>query len=113
VILFSTGSGNLGNSDFVGVGDVSGQEPKVQQIVAAEATYTTMRCYVEKTVSSPLTFTLRDNGKDVTGLTCLIEANKTTGSGTGTATVKPGDLVDVATPGSNVPGAPGSFAISG
>jgi hypothetical protein len=112
VILFSTGSGNLGNSDFVGVGDVSNQEPKVQQIVSAEATYTTMRCFIEKAPTVNLTFTLRDNAANTT-LSCTVEAGNNTGSGSGPATVQPGDLVAISTPSSNTPGAPGSFSVSG
>jgi hypothetical protein len=111
VILFSTGNSNAGNADFAGVGNIANKEVKVQQIVAAEATYTTMRCFIETAPTSNLTFTLRDNAEN-TALSCTVKAGETAGSGTGTATVQPGDLVDVATPSSNVPGAFASFSIS-
>jgi hypothetical protein len=109
-IPFNTGNQNLGNNDFVGVGTTNSQEGKVQQIVVAAATFTTMRCFMNGTASVSLTFTFRDNGAN-TGLSCTIAAGATTGTGTGSATVAPGDLVDVATPAANTPGQFGSMTV--
>ena len=71
-----------------------------------------MRCFIQKASSEGLTFTLRDNETN-TGLTCTVETGRTTGSGSGTVTLKPGDPVDVATPEIGTPTAEASFAISG
>jgi hypothetical protein len=113
-VLFSTGGANLANSRFVGnafIADLA-HEGEVQQIVAAGATFTAMRCWMNGTSASNLTFTLRVNGAN-SGLTCTITAGQSKGSGTGTAVVVAGDLLDVATPSASTPGQPGSFAISG
>jgi hypothetical protein len=100
--------------EFVGDGALEQKENDVQQIVSVEATYTTMRCFIEGGAGKTLSFTLRDNEKD-SGLTCTIEKGNTTGSGSGTATLKPGDLVDVETPEKekSAPEVAMSFAISG
>jgi Collagen triple helix repeat (20 copies) len=111
-ILFSSRGANATNKEFVGVGALEKLESVVQQIVSVEATYTTMRCFIQTAPTESITFTLRDNEKN-TGLTCTVEKGKTTGSGAGTATLKAGDLVDVATPEIGTPGASASFAISG
>jgi hypothetical protein len=102
----------VGNKEFVGVGAHETIETVVQQIVSLEATYTTMRCFMQTAPGENITFTLRDDGKN-TGLTCTVESGKTTGSGSGTATLKAGDLVDVATPEKGTSVAPASFAIGG
>jgi hypothetical protein len=110
-ILFSSGGAVVSNKEFVGVGAVKKTESQVQQIVSEETTYTTMRCFIEKAPKENITFTLHDNGEKA-GLTCTVEKEKTTGSGGGTATLKPGDLVDVATPETETPAADASFSIS-
>jgi hypothetical protein len=111
-ILFGSGGANVSDNQFVGVGVIKMSERQVQQIVSAEATYTRMRCFIEVAPGETITFMLRDDEKN-TSLTCTVENGKTTGSGTGTATLKPGDLVDVAMPEKGTPGAAASFAISG
>ena len=107
-ILFSSGAANVGNNQFVGVGAVNTKETAVQQIVPVTATYPKMRCFIAKGPGANITFTLRDNAASTT-LTCTVEEEKTTGIGTGTTTVKAGDLVDVATPAAGTPGADASF----
>jgi hypothetical protein len=102
----------VSDNNFVGIGALKNHENQVQQIVSVEATYTTMRCFSVESPSENITFTLRDNEKS-TGLSCTIEKGKTTGIGSGTATLQPGDLVDVATPEKGTPGGPESFSISG
>jgi hypothetical protein len=67
---------------------------------------------VKEAPAENITFTLRDNQENV-GLTCTVEKGETTGRGSGTATLKPGDLVDVATPEKGTPSGPASFAIGG
>jgi hypothetical protein len=109
-IPFNTGNQNLGNNDFVGVGDVNNQEGKVQQPISNAATYTKMSCFQNGTAGVALTYTFRDNGAN-TGLSCTIPAGATTGSGTGSATVAPGDLVSVGTPAANTPGQYGAFTV--
>jgi hypothetical protein len=109
-IQFNTGNQNLANNAFVGVGVTNNQEGKVQQVVVAAATYTTMRCFMNGTASVSLTFTFRDNGAN-TGLSCTIPAGATTGTGSGSATVAPGDLVDVGTPAASTPGQFGSMTV--
>jgi len=110
-ILFSSGGSNLSNSQFIGIADVNPTEAKVQQVVAAGGTATTMRCFIESAPAANITFTLRKNGAN-TALTCTIPSGQTSGSGTGTATWVAGDLLDVQAPAANTPGKIGSFAIS-
>jgi hypothetical protein len=112
-ILFSSGGATVGSkAEFVGVGALERSENQVQQIISLEATYTTMRCFIQGGLGENVTFTLRDNEQN-TGLTCTVEKGKTTGSGSGTVTLKPGDLVDVASPEHSTSGTAASFAISG
>jgi hypothetical protein len=112
-ILFNSGAENVGNNEFVGIGASKKNENQVQQIVSLEATYTTMRCFINNAPKESITFTLRDNETNA-GLTCTVKEAETTGSSPpGAATLKPGDLVDVAAPEKGTPGGDASFAISG
>ena len=111
-VLFGSAGANVNDGEFVGVGAHKNKESQVQQIVSVEATYTTMYCDIEVAPSEDIAFTLRDNQENA-GLTCTVEKGKTTGTGGGSATLKPGDLVDVATPEKGMPNTIVSFAIGG
>ena len=84
------------------------------QIVAAGATFTSIRCSVETALGAgkTATFKLNVNNAD-TALECLITEGKTTGSGSGSVTVSAGDLLAIHTGSTNTPTRPGSFAVSG
>jgi len=114
-MLFSSGTGNLTLSRFVGVGSVSNLETNVQQIVAVSGTATAMQCYIQTAPSVPIMFTLRRNGGNTT-LTCTIQAGQVKGVPAGLPVAfNAGDLFDVATqtaPMGSVPSAPGSFAVT-
>ena len=113
-MLFDTGGANLANSRFVGDGFIAdlNHEGEAQQIIAAGATFTTMRCHVAVAGGSTNVFTFRVNGVNTT-LTCTITAGQTNGSGTGSVSVAAGDLLDVATPAANTTAQPASFAVGG
>jgi hypothetical protein len=110
-ILFNRGGLNVGNGHFVGIADEDATEIKVQQIVAAAGSATTMRCFSEDAPAVNITFTLRKNGAD-TALTCTILAGQTSGSGSGSASWVAGDLLDVRAPAAGMPNKIASFAIS-
>jgi hypothetical protein len=109
-MLFSSGGQNLGNGFFVGVGGANGNELNEQQVMAVGGTFTALNCFMSKTATVNLTFTLRKNGTS-TALTCVILSGQLLGSGTGSVSFAAGDLIDIGCPATNVPGTPGSFAL--
>jgi hypothetical protein len=113
-MLFSCGVTTIGNNDFVGVGGVSGTENKVQQVMSVGGTFTALGCFINVTVTATagVTFTVQKNGAP-TSLICTIPNGGTSGLGTGNVPFVAGDLIDIATPGTGVPGgAEGSFALA-
>jgi hypothetical protein len=114
--VFSSGNASITNGGFVGIGSAQGggAEVNAQVVVAAAATYTTMRCYSRAAPNTTGVYTLRKNGTN-TGLSCTIAADATTGSttpGSSPVTVAPGDLLDIAMLASGTGQAQASFAIS-
>jgi hypothetical protein len=85
----------------------------VQQVVSQGATFTAMRCSLAVAPAQNLTYTFRINAANASpGLTCTILAGATVGTGSGSATVSPGDRIDVLSPAAGNPGAAGSFSFS-
>ena len=84
------------------------------QIVAAGATFTSIRCSTETAPGAGKTATFKLNVNNVdTTLECSITGTNTTGSGSGSVTVSAGDLLAIHTGSTNTPTRPGSFAVSG
>jgi hypothetical protein len=80
-------------------------ENQVQVVSGLSGHYTTLWCNLQGGSVAPaggLVFTLQVNG-GAAALTCTIAAGASTGSGTGSVTATPGDLVDIAAPSAGVP----------
>jgi hypothetical protein len=112
-VFFSTGPDSLTAGGFVGVAAADSSEVNVAQIAFLPQTYTSIACFMARTTTVDEVFTVRVGppGSVVNStLTCTIPAGSLSGtsSGTGTATVAPGDLLSIAIP--NNPQLPSVFA---